>query len=237
VRGLLVLAAILVLASATPAIGSFHSAVQGKVPDRVFVLAMSGTSFNGLHGPEAPLLEAYLGERVRFAVLATEPHTFHLHGHPWRLDDGSIVDTFFVNADQPHVFDVPAGGADRHAGDWLYHCHFNAHAAEGMWGVFRVYPYSAHLLAGQTLQLARLGEPVDGASVEATLDGAPLAMHVEPLGGGRYALHAALPATGELVVTATHPELGLTVLRHALGGGASSAPSIAALGIPGHAHP
>lgn len=228
-RWILALAALLLLAAATPAIGNFHEAVAAKVPDRVFVLAMSGTSFNGLHAPDTPLLEAYLGDRVRFAILATEPHTFHLHGHPWRLDEGGIVDTFYVDADRPHIFDVLAGGPDHHEGDWLYHCHFNAHVAGGMWGVFRVYPYAAEM-SGTTITLTDAhGAPVDGASLDATLDGAPLAFHAEPLGGGRYAMHAALPATGQLVVTATHPELGVTVLRASLDGSAPATPDVAGL--------
>ena len=227
--------ALLMLAAATPAIGSFHTALQNSVPDRVYVLAMSGTSFNGLHAPDTPLLEAYLGERVRFAIVATEPHTFHVHGHPWLLDDGSIVDTFLVDADRPHVFDVNAGSADANAGDWLYHCHFNAHVAGGMWGVFRVYPYKAELLPGLTLSLSRLDEPVDGATITATLDGADVPMHAQPLGDGRYQLHAELPATGALVVTASHADLGVSVVRHALDGSVPETPSIAGL-VHGHAH-
>lgn len=229
-------AAFVLLAAAAPAVGNVHETVQGRLPDRVFVLAMSGTSFNGLHAPDTPLLEAYLGERVRFAVLATEPHTFHVHGHPWRLADNSIVDTFYVDVDRPHVFDVLAGGPDQHAGDWLYHCHFNAHVAGGMWGVFRVYPYSASL-AGTTLTLREAdGEPVEGAALEVAVDGAPVPFHASPLGMGRYQIHADLPPEGTLVVTARHPTLGTTVVREALGGGAPTIPSVGSV-VSAHAHP
>lgn len=134
------LAAILLvlLGVAAPAVGSFHETI-GTVPDRAYLLAMQGTSFNGLHAPEAPLLEAFLGERARFMIVAAETHTFHLHGHPW-LAEGVIVDTFLVAPDVPHAFDVFAGGVDRHAGDWMYHCHFDEHVKNGMWGLFRVHP-------------------------------------------------------------------------------------------------
>lgn len=227
--------ALLLLSAAAPAIGSFHTAIQNSVPDRVYLLAMSGTSFNGLRAPDTPLLEAYLGERVRFAILATEPHTFHVHGHPWLLDDGSIVDTFLVDANRPHVFDVVAGSADANAGDWLYHCHFNAHVAGGMWGVFRVYPYKAELLPGLTLSLSRLGVPVDGAAITATLEGIAIPVHAEALGAGRYQVHATLPDAGTLVLTATHPAHGVSVVRHSLDGSVPEAPSIAGL-VHGHAH-
>lgn len=227
-RWMLAAVALVLLALSTPAIGSFHE-TTGSVPDRAFTLLMSGTSFNGLHAPDTPLLEGYLGERTRFITVATEPHTFHLHGHPW-LSEGRVVDTFLVDADTPHAFDVIAGGVDRYAGDWMYHCHIDTHLQGGMWGIFRVYPYSFELSLPKatvegvgegpvTLRLARMGEPVDGATIELSVDGVALPAHVEPLGGGRYAVHAPLPATGALIATATHPELGVSVARASLGGG------------------
>ena len=248
---MLAAAAFLLLALAMPAVGSFHE-TTGAVPDRVFPLLLSGTSFNGLSAPDAPLLEAYLGETTRFVTVATEPHTFHLHGHPW-LVEGRIVDTFLVDADTPHAFDVRAGGVDHHAGDWMYHCHFDAHMGAGMWGIFRVYPFSASLAfsdagtgsgtgtgtgmgsAALMATLHRMGEPLDGAALELSAGGVVLPAHVEPLGDGRYAVHAPLPATGELALTATHPERGVSVARLALGGG-TLAPQVIAAGT-GHAHP
>ena len=246
-RWLAAVCAVLILASATPAIGSFHTQLQNSVPDRVFLLTMQGTSFNGLHAPDAPLLEAYLGERVRFALLATEAHTFHLHGHPWLLENGAIVDTFLVDVDRPHAFDVPAGGVDHYAGDWMYHCHINGHVAGGMWGILRVYPYSVELTlpveggggvegggAGTTsVRLARMGETLDGATLSLTIDGVPIPAHVEPLGEGRYQLHATLPATGALVVTAEHPEHGTSLARLSLSGG--ELPALSVNAVHGHA--
>ena len=223
--------AFVLLSAATPAIGSFHETPVGVIPDRVHLLAMSGTSFNGLHAPDAPLLEAYLGENVRFILLATEPHTFHLHGHPWLLEDGSVVDTFLSDVDTPHVFDVPAGGVDQHAGDWMYHCHINAHVASGMWGIFRVYPFTTTLLGvgpSMVVTLDRLGEPLQGAALSVSVDGVELPAHVEPLGHGAYRVHSALPATGELVVTATHPAHGTSLARAGLGGEPLPLPTIVA---------
>ena len=210
------------LAGAVPAVGSFHDVVA-QVPDRDVLLVMQGASFNGFSAPNTPLLEAYLGERVRFNVLATEAHTFHLHGHPWLLDDGSVVDTVLVDVDRPHAFEVQAGGVDLQPGDWLYHCHIDAHLQAGMWGVFRVYPYEVRLDPPgplMTVSLDRLGVPLDGAQLSVAVDGIELPARVEPQGDGRYAVQAAFPDEGVLVVTATHPEKGVSVARAPLGGGA-----------------
>jgi len=217
-RSTLLAAALVLVAVATPAIGSFHETI-GVVPDRTFALVMSGTSFNGLHAPDSPLLEAYLGERVRFLTVSSEAHTFHLHGHPWRFED-RFIDTFLVRPDTPHAFDVTAGSADHHAGDWMYHCHVDDHMAAGMWGVFRVYPFATRVEQIEdtlVVTLERLGERIDGAALALDVDGEPIDAHVEPLRDGRYQIHARLPEEGALVVTATHVEIGRSVARLALG--------------------
>ena len=229
--------ALVMLAVSMPAYGSFHEALA-LLPDREALLVMQGSSFNGLEAPNTPIIEAFLGERVRFTILAAEPHTFHLHGHPWLLADGRVVDTFLVDADTPHAFDVPAGGVDRHAGDWLYHCHVDAHLQGGMWGIFRVYPFATEIqLPGplMSVHLSRLGVPLDGARLAVSVDGVEVPAHVAPEGDGAYRVHAALPATGALVVTATHPEHGVSVARAGLGG-AAVAPLTFAGGSHG-AHP
>lgn len=220
-RGVVLALALLVLSVATPAYGSFHEALV-LVPDREALLVMTGTTFNGLEAPNTPIIEAFLGERVRFTVLASEPHTFHLHGHPWRLSDDRMVDTFLVDVDTPHAFEVLAGGVDRRAGDWLYHCHIDAHLEGGMWGIFRVHPFTTRIASPgplMTVHLDRLGEPLDGARLVVSVDGVEVPAHVEPEGRGAYRVHAALPPTGTLAVTATHPAHGMSVARAALGGG------------------
>lgn len=233
----LFVAILLLPALAAPAVGDVH---VEDVPDRVVMLVMRGHTFNGLSYPDTPLLEAFVGEKVQVTVLvpaaAAEAHTFHMHGHPWLVpSQGRVVDTVLLKPGDAHSFTVTAGGAGLHPGDWMYHCHFDDHVAGGMWGVFRVYPYKAELLPGLTLSLSRLEEPVDGATITATLDGADVPMHAQPLGDGRYQLHAELPATGALVVTASHADLGVSVVRHALDGSVPETPSIAGL-VHGHAH-
>lgn len=237
-RTLLLSALVLLPLGATPAAGNFHENLP-LLPDREFVLVMQGTSFNGLHHPMTPVLEAYLGERVRFAVTVpplAEPHTFHLHGHPWFVfDQGRVVDTFLLRPGDVHAFDVFAGGPDGHSGDWMYHCHVDAHVAAGMWGIFRVYPFATRVDAPGPafhVRLDRLGEPLDGAALELRVDDIPVAAQVVPLGAGDYLVHADLPARGTLVVTATHA-LGTSVARVGLGG-AEAAPLLVPAGHVGH---
>lgn len=242
-RALALLPALLLLAPvlAAPAVGSFHTTV-GLTADREFVLVMRGTSFNEM-SPHGPLLEAFVGERVRFTVVVPpavgEPHTFHLHGHPWFVPEmGRMVDTFLLNAGDVHSFFVTAGSVDGEAGDWMYHCHFDDHTKQGMWGVFRVYPFATRAtLEGATVRVAldRLGEPVVADDIRLALDGVPVAAHIVHEGGGAYALHAALPAdaSGELTVTATSA-LGESVARLALG---DATPGLPLAGAPiAHAH-
>lgn len=242
-RAFSLLAALLVLAplAAVPAGGSFHQSLA-VLPDRDHVLVMRGTGFNGFAYPDTPLLEAFLGETVRFTVLVpavAEPHTFHLHGHPWFIpEEGSFVDTVLLRPGEVHSFTVAAGSVDGEAGDWMYHCHIETHQAAGMWGIFRVYPFATRVVGeGPHLlvTLDRLGEPLSGARLALTLDGAPVAAEASDLGGGRYAVHADLPAdaAGTLAVTAAHP-LGTSVARHAIGGASPEPPTLALTGA--HAH-
>lgn len=120
-----------------PAIGGVD------LPDRVYVLVMSGHSFNGQDYPNTPLLQAVAGETAQFTVVVppnAEAHTFHLHGHPWLVEGGRVIDTILLQPGESHTFTVTAGGDDEHPGDWMYHCHVDTHVQQGMWGVFRVHP-------------------------------------------------------------------------------------------------
>lgn len=241
-RPFALVAALLVLAplAATPSVGSFHDTLV-FVPDREVVLVMRGTSFNGLEAPDAPLLEAYLGERVRFTVTVpptlAETHTFHLHGHPWLVPEtGRVFDTWLLRPGETHAFLVVAGGVDRHAGDWMYHCHMDEHTARGMWGIFRVYPFRVGAVpsgpATVDVTLDREGAPLD-ASLALTLDGAPLDAHVTRVAPGRYQVHAPglAAAAGQLVVEATG-EAGASLARVPWNVPAA-APTLASAG---HAH-
>lgn len=241
-RLLLSIVLVLPILASTPAAGDIY--IQ-SAPDRAFTLVMSGTTFNGMHATNTPLLEAYLGETTMFTILvpvAAEAHTFHLHGHPWFVPDdsistplapaktGTIVDTFLMLPGDSHTFTVTAGGIDKQPGDWMYHCHFDEHIAAGMWGIFRVYPNAMHVSgAGPVLgvKVDHLGVPVEGATFTATFDGQPLGVHVVEAGGGEYALHTALTATtrGVLVLT-SHAANGDSIARVGLGGALVPPPTL-----------
>lgn len=217
---------------ATPAVGEVY--VQSP-PDRAFVLLMRQHTFNAQTWPRTPLLEAAVGETVQFTVLVpplAEPHTFHLHGHPWFLPSKDrMVDTVLLQPGETLSFSVKAGGIQRASGDWMYHCHFDDHVVGGMWGVFRVYPYATSVSGAAPrfeVRLDREGEPIDGATLRLTLDGQDVPAHVEPQGDGRYRVHAGIDplAHGVLVVTASH-ELGESVARVALGGIEAPTPDLA----------
>lgn len=200
------------------------------VPDAAFTLIMQGGSFNGMKYPNTPLLEAAVGDLVQISVLSTtEGHTFHMHGHPWLIPGEGFIDTILLNAGDSHSFPVPAGGVDKQPGDWMYHCHIDSHMAGGMWGIFRVYPFKTTITqpttSGFVVQLDRLGEPVEGATLTATLDDAPLGIHVVPLGRGDYLVHANAEK-GALVVTATSSAWGQSVGRAGLGGVEDAAPTL-----------
>jgi hypothetical protein len=203
------------------------------VPDRAFLLVMNGVGFNGFSYPNTPLLEAYPGELIQFTVVVpptAEPHTFHLHGHPWFVPSrDAVVDTFLQRPGDVHSFQVMAGGVDSESGDWMYHCHFDQHMSAGMWGVFRVYDYGmqvAPVLGGFRVTLDRLGAPIDGATFAAEVDGVAIPLHAARDAAGEYTLHApTLPKTGVLVLTA-HAPSGTSVARVGLGGAEVPMPSI-----------
>ncbi|MBA2360017.1 MAG: multicopper oxidase domain-containing protein [Actinobacteria bacterium] len=111
-----------------------------RAPDREFVVFLSrhlgfmtinGRAFVG----NTPVLRAKVGELVQWDVLTLgdEFHTFHVHGHRWRVP-GAFEDTRTVGPAESFRVrwreDVP--------GTWLYHCHVEGHMAEGMIGIYRV---------------------------------------------------------------------------------------------------
>ena len=112
-------------------------------PDREYVVVFApwhglqtidGRAFVG----NTPVFESRVGERVQWDVLAMgdEFHTFHVHGHRWRTNDGTPEDTRGLGPAESFRVrwreDAP--------GTWLYHCHVEAHMAQGMIGLYRVRP-------------------------------------------------------------------------------------------------
>jgi FtsP/CotA-like multicopper oxidase with cupredoxin domain len=112
-----------------------------RPPDREFVVvfapfggfqSIDGRAFVG----NTPVFQSRVGEVVQWDVLAIgdEHHTFHVHGHRWRGADGVPLDTCTLGPAESFRVrwreDAP--------GTWLYHCHVEAHMANGMIGLYRV---------------------------------------------------------------------------------------------------
>jgi manganese oxidase len=110
-------------------------------PDREFVVvfapfggfqSIDGRAFVG----NTPVFQSRVGDVVQWDVLAIgdEHHTFHVHGHRWRGADGVPLDTRTLGPAESFRVrwreDAP--------GTWLYHCHVEAHMANGMIGLYRV---------------------------------------------------------------------------------------------------
>ncbi len=216
--------------------------VPVPVGERVYVLAMERSHFNGQTWPDTPLLEAYAGERMHVFVhvpLGAEMHTFHLHGHPWEdPDSGQMIDTVLLNPGEVHRFSQTAGLGEGFAGDWLYHCHVSSHFEEGMWGVLRVYEHSMSVEGGLdalTVEVTdRHGVPVEGASISARWNpdaprdpvpgqddqARPVPVSVEETSPGTYRVVPELASveSGELVIISEHAQ-GESVARLSLAPG------------------
>lgn len=111
-----------------------------KTPDREFVVYLSHTlDFDTINGRafvgNTPIFRAKVGEVVQWDVLAIGDahHTFHVHGHRWRVPRG-FEDTQTIGPAESFAVrwreDVP--------GTWLYHCHVEEHMMNGMIGIYRV---------------------------------------------------------------------------------------------------
>ncbi len=123
------------------------------VPDvPTFVVAFGDNATIDLqHFPDTPVFTAVQGQRVEFLVFAwgNDFHTFHLHAHSWADNRTGIfdpndpnvrtLDAVPVTPSFSFGFQVIAGDVSG-PGDWMYHCHVQAHSDAGMWSIFRVLP-------------------------------------------------------------------------------------------------
>lgn len=111
-----------------------------KAPDREFVVFLGHTlDFDTINGHafvgNTPILRAKVGDVVQWDVLAIGDahHTFHVHGHRWRIPRG-FEDTRTIGPAESFAVrwreDAP--------GTWLYHCHVEEHMMNGMIGIYRV---------------------------------------------------------------------------------------------------
>jgi manganese oxidase len=118
-------------------------------PDREFFLFMhtltpptthlrrSFSCFNGrAYAGNTPTLEASVGERVAWNVIALDDafHTFHLHGHRWTDPSGVVIDTKTLGPAESYRFEL----VEDNPGRWFYHCHVFSHLHMGMNGWYVV---------------------------------------------------------------------------------------------------
>lgn len=115
-------------------------------PDRVVPIILRGDenkyvwTINGQAFPDADPIEVRRGERVRFEMKNTTmmPHPMHLHGHFFRVDNGTgrgpIKDTVLIDPKRRLAFDWLADNP----GDWAFHCHQAYHQEGGMMRVVEV---------------------------------------------------------------------------------------------------
>jgi FtsP/CotA-like multicopper oxidase with cupredoxin domain len=119
------------------------------LPDRQHTVVFNDMTINNAMAPNAPVLEARLGERVEFIAIGHGDmyHTFHLHAHRWANnrtgmlegpnDPSQVIDNRDLNPGDSFGFQVIAG-AGVGPGAWMYHCHVQFHSDAGMAGVFLV---------------------------------------------------------------------------------------------------
>ncbi len=102
-------------------------------------------TINSRQMPYTPTITARSGELVRFYLIniGNDIHSFHLHGHAmytWEIINNQWASILVENDNIPFIplesaiVDVTA----KNPGKWLYHCHVEPHADNGMMGIFEV---------------------------------------------------------------------------------------------------
>ena len=110
-------------------------------PDHEFVVFLESTlDFKTINGRafvgNTPVFHAKVGDLVQWDVLALgeDHHTFHVHGHRWKVPAGADIDTLTVGPAES--FRIRWREED--PGTWFYHCHVEGHMMLGMIGIYRV---------------------------------------------------------------------------------------------------
>ena len=101
---------------------------------RVFQ-CINGRSYAG----NTPTIEAKVGQVVAIHAIGMDDafHDFHIHGHRWRKDGGSVsTDNQTVGPAET----ITARFTEDNPGRWLYHCHVMSHQDNGMAGFYLVKP-------------------------------------------------------------------------------------------------
>ena len=135
-----------------------------RLPDRTYVVALGDNSSINLRThpatdtcdpvnptPSPTCFVAHQGDVVEFVVfgIGNDFHTFHLHGHTWvdnrhgmltPTDEATrVVDVISLGPSASFGFQITAG-ASVGTGDWMLHCHVQAHSDLGMMTFLHVVP-------------------------------------------------------------------------------------------------
>ena len=120
--------------------------LAGGDPDQIVPITLNGNektyvwTINGQAFPDADLIEVGRDERVRFEMenKSLMPHPMHLHGHFFRVDNGTgrgpLKDTVLVEPKERLAIEWVADNP----GDWAFHCHQAYHQEGGMMRVVKV---------------------------------------------------------------------------------------------------
>lgn len=118
----------------------------GGEPDEVVPVTLSGDErkyvwkINGQAFPEADRIDVGRNRRIRFEIenKTMMPHPMHLHGHFFRVENGTdrgpAKDTVLVDP----MRKLTIGWFSNNPGDWAFHCHHLYHMESGMFRVVRV---------------------------------------------------------------------------------------------------
>jgi FtsP/CotA-like multicopper oxidase with cupredoxin domain len=120
----------------TPANREFFIAFHSFQPPATG-LSTAFSCINGYAYPgNAPTLRTNVGESVAFYVFAIDNdfHTFHIHGHRWVDETGTVVDNKTLGPGDS----MTASFIEDNPGRWLYHCHVWSHISSGMNGWYIV---------------------------------------------------------------------------------------------------
>jgi manganese oxidase len=83
-----------------------------------------------------PPFKAKIGDLSRWRVISigAEFHTWHIHGHRWQSEAGTITDNVQLGPGMYTTFEF----MEDNPGDWLVHCHVPDHMEGGMMAMYMV---------------------------------------------------------------------------------------------------
>jgi hypothetical protein len=120
--------------------------------------------------PDDPsnVYHSYMSDHVKFRNLhagSDDHHIFHLHAHQWlhtpNSDTSAYKDSQSIGQGAGYTYEIAHGGSgnrNKTVGDSIFHCHFYAHFAQGMWSLWRV-----HDVLELGTQLDSKGRPAAGS--------------------------------------------------------------------------